>query len=157
DARPLMITGAAVVGVTFITASHSHSLAGLLASFLFMGIGVGASGMGPSAVVIANWVSERRALAMAVFVAGMSAGSVLVTPLAAKILTLSGWRTCFQLIAVPIFVVAIPILALVAKTSSSRGASKSMIRQANVLPGLDLAPALRSDAFLKLIAVSLLT
>lgn len=26
DARPLMITGAAMVGVTFITASYSHSL-----------------------------------------------------------------------------------------------------------------------------------
>jgi MFS family permease len=157
DARPLMITGAAVVGVTFITASYSHSLPGLLASFLFMGIGVGASGMGPSAVVIAKWFTERRAFAMAILVAGMSAGSVLVTPLAAKILTLSGWRTCFQLIAVPIFVVAIPILAFVAKSRSSTGVSNSKIRSANVLPGLDLAPALRSDAFLKLIAVSLLT
>lgn len=157
DARPLMITGAAMVGVTFITASYSHSLPGLLASFLLMGVGVGASGMGPSAVVIAKWFTERRALAMAVLVAGMSAGSVLVTPLAAKILTLSGWRACFKLISLPIFVVAIPILAFVVKSRPPRSESKVMIKQINLLPGLELAPALRSASFRKLVAVSLLT
>jgi MFS family permease len=157
DPRPLMITGAAMVGVTFITAAYSHSLPSLLTSFLIMGIGVGASGMGPSAVVIANWFTERRALAMAVLVAGMSAGSVLVTPLAAKILTLAGWRICFKLIAVPVFVVAIPILAFVVKLPPSLGESKSTIGQIKTLPGLELSPALHSDAFWKLVAVTLLT
>jgi MFS family permease len=157
DARPLMVTGAAMVGMTFITAALAHSLPSLLVSFLIMGIGVGASGMGPSAVVIARWFTERRALAMAVLVAGMSAGSVLVTPLAAKILTLAGWRVCFKLIAIPIFIVAIPILALVAKRPPSSGESKSSNGQNNALPGLELSPALHSNAFWKLVAVTLLT
>src|SRR5215471_5835219 len=39
DARPLMITGAVMVGVTFVTAAYSHSLPSLLASFLIMGMG----------------------------------------------------------------------------------------------------------------------
>jgi MFS family permease len=157
DARPLMISGAAMVGVTFTTAAYSHSLPSLLASFLIMGMGVGASGMGPSAVVIAKWFTERRALAMAILVAGMSAGSVLVTPLAAKILTLSGWRVCFKLIAIPIFVVAIPILALVVSSPPARNESNTAIGGINTLPGLELPAALHSDAFWKLVAVTLLT
>lgn len=157
DARPLMIAGAALVGVTFVTAARSHSLPPLLASFLIMGVGVGASGMGPSAVVIANWFTERRALAMAILVAGMSAGSVLVTPLAAKILTVAGWRTCFKLIAIPVFVLAIPILALVAGRPPHIGEDKSTAGRTNTVAGLELPEALRSDAFRKLVAVTLLT
>ncbi len=154
--RPLMISGAALVGVTFITAAYCHSLTTLLASFLIMGIGAGASGMGPSAVVIARWFTERRALAMAVLVAGMSAGSVLVTPLAAKILTLSGWRFCFKLIAIPIFILAIPILALVVNSAPAPAKSDNS-EGINTLPGLELSPALHSDAFRKLVGVTLLT
>jgi MFS family permease len=157
DARPLMIAGAGLVGITFITAAHSHSLSSLLASFLIMGIGAGASGMGPSAVVIANWFTERRALAMAVLVAGMSAGSVLVTPLAAKILTVAGWRTCFELIAIPIFVLAIPILAFVAGRPPHIAESKSPAGGINSLAGLELSAALHSDPFWKLVAVTFLT
>ena len=157
DARPLMIGGAVIVGLTFITAANSHSLASLLTSFLVMGVGVGACGMGPSAVVVAKWFTERRALAMAVLVAGMSAGSVLVTPLAAKILTLSGWRFCFKLIAIPVFLIAIPILAVVLGRPPEHNETHSPGRAINMLPGLELSPALRSDAFRKLVAVTLLT
>jgi len=151
-----MIGGAALVGITFITAARSHSLSSLLASFLIMGVGAGASGMGPSAVVIANWFSQRRALAMAVLVAGMSAGSVLVTPLAAKILTVAGWRTCFELVAIPIFVLAIPILAFVAGRPPQSTESKSSAG-INSLAGLELSAALHSDPFWKLVTVTLLT
>jgi len=157
DARPLMIGGAVIVGLTFITAANSHSLASLLTSFLVMGVGVGACGMGPSTVVVAKWFTERRALAMAVLVAGMSAGSVLVTPLAAKILTLSGWRFCFKLIAIPVFLIAIPILAVVLGRPPEHNETHSPGRAINMLPGLELSPALRSDAFRKLVAVTLLT
>ncbi len=156
DARPLMMAGAAAVGAAFFSAAHSHSLPPLLASFLAMGIGVGACGMGPSAVVAAKWFDQRRALAMAVLVAGMSAGSVLITPLAARILTLWGWRICFKLIAIPIFVIAIPVLFAVS-TSPPRGGNNADRAGIDTLPGLELSPALHSGAFWKLVSVTLLT
>src|SRR5579885_2396498 len=109
EARWLMAGGVAMVGLGFIGASRIHSFAPLFLCYVAVGVGLGASSLLPSSLVVANWFQERRGIAMGIAMAVTSAGGSLMTLAAHCAIGHGGWRFGYLFLAAPMFLIAIPI------------------------------------------------
>jgi MFS family permease len=90
--RPLVLTGAAAMGIgLMVTAAAPSIWLGYTAYGVGVGVGV-ACGNVPMGVAVAGWFHRRRALAVGVASAGISAGTLVVAPVAALLVQRFGWR-----------------------------------------------------------------
>ena len=115
EARLVMLAGALVAGAAFAAASQAHSFAPMLAAYIAFGFGMGASTTLPAAFVVSNWFEDRRGVALGVAMAGASFGGTVMTLIAGFALAWGGWRIGYVAMALPIFVVAIPLILFVVK------------------------------------------
>ncbi|MGO9058490.1 MAG: MFS transporter [Candidatus Binataceae bacterium] len=159
EARLVMLAGALVAGAAFAAASQAHSFAPMLAAYIAFGFGMGASTTLPAAFVVSNWFEDRRGVALGVAMAGASFGGTVMTLIAGFALAWGGWRIGYVAMALPIFVVAIPLILFVVKGRPER--EKRTVTGAAIasrtdphtasgaadLPGFELAEVLRSRSF----------
>jgi sugar phosphate permease len=124
DARVLMTAGVALSGVAFVGASRIHTFAALFIFYILLGLGVGASSLLPATFVVANWFEAGRGLAMGITTAGTSVGGMVMTLVANWAIRFGGWRFGFVLLALPMFVIVIPLVAL---TLRSRPAERDRL------------------------------
>jgi predicted MFS family arabinose efflux permease len=80
-------------------------------------LGVGLTGVGDITVgqVVANWVSERRGLALGVVYVGSNVGGVLLVPLAVGLAERTDWRTSLLAMAAGALVVMLPTSLLLVR------------------------------------------
>jgi MFS family permease len=86
---------------------HVYITAGLL-----MGLGAGGVGMSTGAALAARWFEGRRGLVMGLVGGAMSAGQLIVVPLAVWFTLIYGWRQSFVWLGLILFVVAVPLTLL---------------------------------------------
>jgi MFS family permease len=90
--RPLVLVGAAAMGAGLLLTAAAPSIwLGYTAYGVGVGVGV-ACGNVPMGVAVAGWFQRRRALAVGLASAGISAGTLVVAPLAALLVQRLGWR-----------------------------------------------------------------
>jgi MFS family permease len=163
EAKVVMLAGALLSGVAFAAISGAHSFTPMLVAYIAFGFGMGASTTLPSAFVVSNWFDDQRGLALGVAMAGASFGGTVMTLIAGFALALGGWRVGYIAMAVPIFIVAAPLILFVVKgrpprgersegaaaidSGSQPGASHVQGGGALDLPGFELGEALRSRSF----------
>jgi MFS family permease len=90
--RPMLLVAAvALTAGLLLTAAVER----LWLGYLTYGIGVGvavACGYVPTVAAVGGWFARRRAVALAVAVAGIGVGTLLGAPLAAALIAAEGWR-----------------------------------------------------------------
>jgi MFS family permease len=86
---------------------HVYVTAGIL-----MALGSGGVGMSTAATVAARWFEGRRGLVMGVIGGAMSAGQLVVIPLAVALTLTLGWRQSFVWLGILLFAVAVPLTFL---------------------------------------------
>ncbi|MBI2456373.1 MAG: MFS transporter [candidate division NC10 bacterium] len=79
---------------------------------LITSIGAGGAAMVTAAAMTSRWFAERRALIMGLAGAGVSAGQLLILPLAAHLELSYGWRWSFVGMALILIVLVLPITVL---------------------------------------------
>jgi MFS family permease len=146
EARIVMSGGVLVTGGAFVLASRADSFGALALAYVGLGIGIAAATLLPSGLVIANWFKERRGTALGIVTSGTSVGGMVMTLVAARTIEAAGWRAGFIALAIPTFVIAAPVVALIVRTRPP-GEEPSGAPAANPLAGLDVGAALRSRAF----------
>jgi MFS family permease len=153
-AQWVMATGVMAVALAFLAASRVHSLGMLVALYAVIGIGVQAAYHIPGYVVTVNWFRRRRGAAMGFFLGVSTAGLALApTPVTRLVLT-RGWRFAMVCMAVPMLVVALPLVLGFARTRPSGEAAASDEQELLAgVPGLEVGPALRSISFWMLSAL----
>jgi len=149
EARIVMAAGAAAAGIAFLGASRIGSFPPMVAAYALLGVGVTASTLLPASMVIANWFGARRGLAMGLAMAGTSLGGATMTIVASHAITHTGWRAAYVTLGLPMIVIVIPVLLIVVRTRPAAAATekRTLAEQAQALPGLEVAPALRSRSF----------
>jgi len=149
EARVVMVTGAAAAGIAFLGASRVGAFPPMVAAYALLGLGVAASTLLPASMVIANWFGARRGLAMGAAMAGTSLGGAMMTIVASHAITHTGWRTAYVTLGLPMIVIVIPVLLVIVRTRPAAAATekRTLAEQAQALPGLEVAPALRSRSF----------
>ncbi|HSB42243.1 MAG TPA: MFS transporter, partial [Methylomirabilota bacterium] len=86
---------------------HVYVTAGVL-----MALGSGGVGMSTAATVAARWFEGRRGLVMGLIGGAMSAGQLVIVPLAVVLTLALGWRQSFVWLGILLFVVAVPLTLL---------------------------------------------
>ena len=109
----LLVLAAGSIGSAFVQQLwHVYVTAGVL-----MAVGAGGAALTTGSTVVARWFETRRGLAIGVAAAGMSAGQLLVIPLAAALTVWFGWRASYLWLGVGLLVVVVPIGALLVRNS----------------------------------------
>jgi MFS family permease len=147
DVRIVMALGAALAGISLLGISSSTSFSHLLAWYVSLGIGLGGSTMVPASLVITNWFKERRGTVLGVATAGMELGGVVMTLLSAHLITTNGWRTAYVVLAVPIFVIALPLIVIVVRTRPETKAPQGIDASLPLEDGLEVREAFRRRSF----------
>jgi predicted MFS family arabinose efflux permease len=93
------------IGASFIRELwHVYVTTGLL-----MGLGAGGLALTTGSTLIARWFETRRGLAMGMAAGGMSAGQLVIIPLATVLTVYYGWRTSFLWLGLGLLVTVLPL------------------------------------------------
>jgi len=79
---------------------------------VLMGLGAGGVGMSTGAAPAARWFEARRGLVMGLVGGAMSAGQLVIVPLAVWFTLRYGWRQSFLYLGVLLLVIALPLTVL---------------------------------------------
>lgn len=147
EARVVMVAGALMTGVSFLIASRVDSFAPLFGAYVLLGVGIGASTLLPCSLVIANWFGARRGLAMGLTFAGTSLGGAAMTMVGNFAIQRGGWRAGYVALAIPMFLVVVPLIIFVVKTRPPQAEGITVAQASAALPGFELREAFRSRSF----------
>jgi len=114
----LIVLGIGSILSSFVTRLwHIYLTAGVL-----MAAGAGGAALSTGSAVVARWFDKRRGLAMGLAAGGMSAGQLIVIPLATVLTLTYGWRSSFLWLGIGLLVLVVPLGAwLVRNTPEERG------------------------------------
>jgi MFS family permease len=147
EARIVMIAGALLAAGAFLLASASHSLATMIAAYLILGLGISAGTVLPASLVVANWFTKRRGLAMGIALSGSTVGGSVMTLVAGHVFQVAGWRTAYIVLGVPMLVVTIPLIALIVRSRPPGAIHMTVAESAELLEGFETSEALRTRSF----------
>jgi OFA family oxalate/formate antiporter-like MFS transporter len=110
---------------------------------LLFGLGIAAV-YAPMMATVSRWFTLKRGLAIGLTAAGLGVGSLVLSPLAAWLISSCGWRTAYLCVGVMAFAIFIPITVLI-----KRAPSKSLGVEGEGEPskGFSFGEALRTRAF----------
>jgi MFS family permease len=114
----LGLLGAGSILSAFVTELwHIYVTAGVL-----MAVGAGGAAMSTGSSVVARWFDRSRGVAMGIAAGGMSAGQLVVVPLATALTLTYGWRSSFLWLGVGLLLLIVPIgIWLIRNTPEERG------------------------------------
>lgn len=149
DARNVMVAGVAMIAVSYLGISRVHTFSHFVALNVIVGAGFAAATGIPTSIVIANWFNDQRGFALGIAFAGASIGGSAMTIVASRILAASGWRAGYVAIAVPMLVIAIPLVIAVVRTRPGEDREvKSEAHAAAVeIPGLEIKESMAARSF----------
>ena len=109
---------------------------------LLFGLGIAAV-YAPMMATVSRWFTLKRGLAIGLTAAGLGVGSLVLSPLAAWLISSCGWRTAYLCVGVMAFAIFIPITVLI-----KRAPSKSLGVEGEGEPskGFSFGEALRTRA-----------
>ncbi|MBV8773753.1 MAG: MFS transporter [Deltaproteobacteria bacterium] len=140
DARIPIVAGAGLTAGALLFASRTYSYLPLLIVYFFAGFGVALATLLPAALVVAKWFQAKRGVATGVVIAGVSVGGMLLVQVATVFIRFDGWRAGYTALAVPIFLIVIPLVILVVRNrpiNISSWASSSCAASADGQRALD--------------------
>lgn len=98
--RRVLLAGAASLVVGLLLTSMVDSL---VVGYVTYGVGMGfaiACGYVPMVATVGGWFVEKRATALGVAVAGIGLGTLVGSPLAARLIDATSWRTTYVIFAI---------------------------------------------------------
>ncbi len=107
----LLMLGGGSIGASYVQQLwHVYVTTGLL-----MALGAGGLAMTTGSTVAARWFEARRGVAIGITAGGMSAGQLVVIPLATALTLWFGWRMSFFWLGVGLLVFVLPVAVLLVR------------------------------------------
>jgi MFS family permease len=121
--RRVIVLALFMLGVGSIGAAAISALWQLyVTTGVLMGIGSGGLGLATGSVIAARWFEARRGLAIGIAAGGMSAGQLVVIPLAAVLMLWFGWRASFFWLGLGVLAIVLPLaIWLIRNEPADRG------------------------------------
>lgn len=156
-ARTLYATGLAVLAVGTLVASSAQALWQLyLGVGLLVGFGCGCVGMVPAAAMLSWWFRRRLSTAIGVAYGGFGLGTLLIVPLAQRLVDAHGWRTTYQVLGIALLLLTMASLVLPWRGIAVRRPAK-VVSATGIALGRPLRDALRQRRFWWLVQVMFFT
>ena len=135
--------------------SRATSLNDLLLSYgVIEGLGLGITGLGPVASVVAGWTTPaRRGRALGIAFAGTGLGSLLFVPLANLLIDSFGWRGAYSVLSLVCLLTLLPLMVF-----GLRRPPEALSRQSHSrAPRLNWRALLRNPVFWALMLAAVMT
>jgi MFS family permease len=152
---PVVLTGSIGLAASLALASRAPSLLSFQIMFGLMVGGFISAIFAPMMACVTGWFDTHRSLAVSLVSAGMGMAPMIMSPLAAWLVTNHDWRTSMQVMAAVVASIMIPVALLVRRPPAlARGNAAPAGDDAR--PEMSIAHALRSPQFIILIATNFL-
>ncbi|AZO39118.1 MAG: MFS transporter [Mesorhizobium sp.] len=149
-ARPVVLAGAVLLGLSLVVASRANSLIVFQLSYGII-VGLAASAFfAPMIALTTAWFDTNRSLAVSLVSAGMGVAPMTISPFARWLITAYDWRTAMFDIGVMAWVLLLPAVLLVRQPPAAVAASDGTSAPAADGPGMSVGQALRSPQFIVL-------
>jgi MFS family permease len=153
---PVVLTGSIVLPASLALASRAPSL---LAFQIMFGLMVGGSIsaiFAPMMACVTGWFDTHRSLAVSLVSAGMGMAPLIMSPLAAWLVSNHDWRTSMQVMAIVVAAIMIPVSLLVRRPPALE--SGGAVAAGDDAPPAEMTrgQALRSPQFIILLATNFL-
>jgi MFS family permease len=121
--RRVIVLSLALLGLGGIAMSFAHTLWQLyLTAGVLMAVGAGGAALSTGSAVVARWFHTHRGTAIGFAAGGMSAGQLIVIPLASWLVLGQGWRASSLWLGLGLLAGVLPLAAwLVRNTPEERG------------------------------------
>ncbi len=112
--RPVFGLGVCLMAGGLWLSSRATSLNDLLLSYgVIEGVGLGITGLGPVASVVAGWTTPaQRGRALGIAFAGTGLGSLLFVPLANLLIDSFGWRDAYSVLSLVCLLILLPLMVI---------------------------------------------
>lgn len=149
-ARPVVLAGAVLLGLSLVVASRANSLLTFQLSYGVI-VGLAASAFfAPMIALTTAWFDTNRSLAVSLVSAGMGVAPMTISPFARWLITAYDWRTAMFDIGVMAWVLLLPAVFLVRQPPAAVAAIDGTPAPASDDPGMSVGQALRSPQFIVL-------
>lgn len=147
--RPVVMTGAILLGLGLVLASRATSLIQFQLTYgILVGIAAG-SFVAPMIAATTTWFETHRSLAVSLVSAGLGVAPMTISPFASWLVSASDWRTAQMTIGIVAWVLLIPASLLV-RPPPAAAAGDATTGAATAAPAMSVTQALRSPQFLVL-------
>lgn len=147
----IMASCLALCGLSMLFLSRAQDFHHLLAGYALLGVGMIAGTNLCAAFVISRSFAQARGKLLGLIFAGESAGGMVMTLVAAHVLAHygrhQGWRAAYVALALPMLLIAVPMVLLCMRDLPVVGSAPSATQSQTAPPGLELAQALRTRSF----------
>jgi MFS family permease len=149
--RLVVLIGSVLLAASLALASRATSLAEFQ---LIFGLAVGcatAAIFAPMMACVTGWFDTHRSLAVSLVSAGIGMAPIVMSPLAARLVSIYDWRTSLLIIAALAAVLMIPVTLLVRPPPALESANAAASLGGQPDSEMSLAQALRSPQFIILL------
>jgi len=153
---PVVLTGSIVLATSLALASRASSLLSFQIMFGLMVGGSTAAIFAPMMACVTGWFDTHRSLAVSLVSAGMGMAPLIMSPLAAWLVSHHDWRTSMQVVAAVVAAIMIPVSLLVRRPPAAESRNPAATGDGASPPDMSLAQALRSPQFIILLATNFL-
>src|SRR6202021_1230341 len=153
---PVVLTGSVVLAANPALASRASAPPAFQILFGLMVGGSAAAIFAPMMACVTGWFDTHRSLAVSLVSAGMGMAPVIMSPLAAWLVSHHDWRTSMQVMAVVVAAIMIPVSLLVRRPPALERGDLAAAGDGAPPPEMSLAQALRSPQFIILLATNFL-
>jgi MFS family permease len=120
--RRVIVLSLITLGAGAIGAASVHALWQLyVTTGLLMGVGAGGLGLATGSVIATRWFEARRGLAIGIAAGGMSAGQLVVIPLATVLMLWFGWRASFFWLGLTVIALVVPLALWLVRNDPREG------------------------------------
>jgi MFS family permease len=117
--RPVVLTGAVLLGLGLVLASGATSLLAFQLTYgVVVGLAAGAF-FAPMIAAATNWFTDNRSLAVSLVSAGMGVAPMTISPFARWLISTYDWRTAMMTIGIMAWLLLIPAALLVRRPPKS--------------------------------------
>ena len=112
--RPVFALGVLLMAAGLWLSSRATSLNDLLLAYgVIVGCGLGVTGLGPVASVVAGWTTpSQRGRALGIAFAGTGVGSLVFVPLVNLLIAQFGWRGAYLILALVCLCLLLPLMVI---------------------------------------------
>ena len=153
---PVVLTGSIVLAASLALASRAPSLLSFQIMFGLMVGGSTAAIFAPMMACVTGWFDTHRSLAVSLVSAGMGMAPMVMSPLAAWLVSNHDWRTSMQVMAVVVAAIMIPVSLLVRRPPAIESGHAAAAGEGAPRQEMSRAQALRSPQFIILLATNFL-
>lgn len=152
--KPLMLAGSVLLGGGLMLHSQAATSEMVYLARFLMGASLGFIGVAPCVVLVSNWFSRSRGMAIGITLTGTSLGGALIPLLAAPLISTYGWRNAMLAVSGLVWLVLLPLIIFaVSDRPHSRGTEDIEI---DTVAGVTWLAALKTPIFWALAACAAL-